>query len=110
MTGEAFVARIAALDESQGTAGGCARWKGLVPGRGLVRQRGKSLARERVVAVGLLTQRDLDALGSSFDRLWPVDETPCFAGLLEAIDEADRALSRRRDKEDADAAAAGSRT
>jgi len=61
------------------------------------------LPREKIVAVGLLTQRDLDALGQSFDRMWPVDETPCFEGLLRAIDEADRALCRRRDK---DAAAA----
>jgi hypothetical protein len=52
----------------------------------------------KIVAVGLLTQRDLDALGGSCQRLWPVDETPCFAGLLEAIDEADRELRRERNK------------
>lgn len=46
----------------------------------------------RIVAVGLLTQQDLDLLGQSFDRLWPVDDAPCFIDLLEAIDEADRAL------------------
>ena len=27
-----------------------------------------------------------------FDRLYPVNETPCFGDLLRAIDEADRAL------------------
>ena len=48
--------------------------------------------RDQIVAVGLLTQQDLDLLGQSFDRLWPVDEAPCFIDLLEAIDEADRAL------------------
>jgi hypothetical protein len=55
------------------------------------------LAEERVIAVGLLTQRDIDALGKEFDRLWPIDETPCFNGLLERIDEADREIWRRRD-------------
>jgi hypothetical protein len=54
------------------------------------------LAKDRVVAVGLLTQQDLDTLGQSFTRLWPVDETPCFSGLLQAIDEADRELCRAR--------------
>jgi len=49
---------------------------------------------ERVVAVGLLTQRDLDVLGQEFTRLWPVDETPCFNDLLKAIDEADEELRR----------------
>lgn len=53
--------------------------------------------KERIVAVGLLTRRDLDMLGQSFDRLWPVDETPCFGGLLSAIDEADREIHRERD-------------
>lgn len=52
---------------------------------------------DRVVAVGLLTQRDLDVLGQSFKRFWPVDETPCFAGLIEAIDDADREIWRARD-------------
>ncbi len=46
--------------------------------------------RERVVAVGLLTEQDLNLLGPTFTRVWPVDETPCFTGLLEAINEADR--------------------
>ena len=46
----------------------------------------------KIVAVGLLTQRDVDLLGHGFSRLWPVDETPCFTDLLQAIDEADREL------------------
>jgi hypothetical protein len=46
----------------------------------------------KIVAVGLLTQRDVDVLGVGFSRLWPVDETPCFTDLLQAIDEADREL------------------
>ena len=49
---------------------------------------------DRIVAVGLLTQGDLALLGPAFDRAWPIDEAPCFTGLLEAIDEADRDLRR----------------
>jgi hypothetical protein len=49
---------------------------------------------ERIVAVGLLTQRDLNALGPTFDRIWPVEEAPSFSELLRAIDEADSALQR----------------
>ena len=48
---------------------------------------------DRIVAVGLLTRRDLDLLGPTFDRLWPVKETPDFGELLRAIDEAERKLS-----------------
>ena len=40
---------------------------------------------ERIMAVGLLTQEDLNRLGSTFQRLWPVEEVPCFSGLLQAI-------------------------
>ena len=60
--------------------------------------------RERIVALGLLTQGDLDRLGVSFKRAYPIDETPCFPGLLEAIDEADRELWRQRDREAAEQA------
>jgi hypothetical protein len=49
---------------------------------------------DRIVAVGLLTRRDLDLLGPTFDRLWPVEETPEFSELLRAIDRADRNLGR----------------
>ena len=47
---------------------------------------------ERIVAVGLLTQRDLSLLGPTFDRIWPVEEAPSFSELLRAIDEADAEL------------------
>ena len=47
---------------------------------------------ERIVAVGLLTKRDLSLLGPTFDRVWPIEETPTFTELLRAIDEADRDL------------------
>ena len=47
---------------------------------------------ERIVAVGLLTRRDLKLLGPTFDRIWPVEEAPNFDQLLRAIDAADRKL------------------
>jgi len=49
---------------------------------------------ERIVAVGLLTQRDLSLLGPTFDRIWPIEEVPSFSELLRAIDEADEELQR----------------
>ena len=52
------------------------------------------MARKRIVAVGLLTQREVEMLGHGFSRLWPVDETPCFTDLIKAIDEADEQLER----------------
>ena len=54
---------------------------------------------ERIVAVGLLTRNDVRLLGPTFDRLWPVEDAPAFSELLEAIDEADRQLRRKRDGE-----------
>jgi hypothetical protein len=57
-----------------------------------------ALANHRIVAVGLLTEHDLRLLGDGFSRAWQIDETPCFAGLIEAIDEADRELWRERDR------------
>ena len=49
---------------------------------------------ERIVAVGLLTRRDLKVLGPTFDRIWPVEEAPHFSQLLRAIDEADLKLKQ----------------
>jgi hypothetical protein len=49
---------------------------------------------DNVIAVGLLTARNVDDLGPTFTRLWPVEDTPCFSQLLVAIDDADRALKR----------------
>ena len=51
---------------------------------------------DRIVALGLLTLSEVKLLGPQFKRLWPVDETPCFEGLLDAIDEADRQLQRSK--------------
>ena len=82
----AIGSRITAGPETTGTF---SRIRSLVP----VGSGGWSIvAEERIVAVALLTQRELDVLGPSFSRIWPVDETPCFAELLRKIDEADRQL------------------
>ena len=55
---------------------------------------------EHIVAVGLLTERDVSLLGPTFDRLWPVEDAPSFASLLKAIDEADAELRRSELKGD----------
>ena len=54
---------------------------------------------DRIIAVGLLTRSDLNLLGPTFDRLWPVEEfqgEEAFEELLRAIDEADERLKRQR--------------
>jgi hypothetical protein len=53
---------------------------------------------DRIVAVGLLTRHDLNALGPAFDRAWPVEEAPSFNELLRAIDEADERLLAQHGK------------
>ena len=53
-----------------------------------------------IVAIGLLTADDLQTIGSTFDRAWSVDTAPCFDGLLQTIDEAGRAIWRRRDRDE----------
>lgn len=50
---------------------------------------------ERIIAVGLLTRRDLEVLGPTFDRIWPVEEAPHFNELLRAIDAADQRLQQQ---------------
>ena len=54
------------------------------------------MTQDRIVAVGLLTRRDLSVLGPAFSRAWPVAEAPSFNELLRAIDEADQELARKR--------------
>jgi hypothetical protein len=56
------------------------------------------VAEDSIVAVGLLTCRDLESLGPTFERLWPVNEAPCFSRLLQAIYETDRELRRSGDQ------------
>ena len=55
--------------------------------------------RERVVAVGLLTQRELSSLGPALARAWPVHEAACFNELLNAVDQAHRETGRERDSD-----------
>lgn len=47
------------------------------------------MTEEPIVAIGLLTSSDLERLGATFTRLWPVDQTTDFSELLRAIDEAE---------------------
>jgi hypothetical protein len=49
---------------------------------------------EPIVAVGLLTQHDLDLLGNGFRRAFMLDDTPCFEELLSAIDAAEQKSQR----------------
>ena len=51
---------------------------------------------ERIIAIGLLTRREVEMLGPTFDRIWPVEEAPHFNELLRAIDEADKSLQRQQ--------------
>ncbi len=53
---------------------------------------------DRIVAVGLLTQRELNLLGPTFERAWPVEDAPSFNELLRAIDDADRQLQARGER------------
>jgi hypothetical protein len=52
---------------------------------------------ERIVAVGLLTQTDLDVLGQGFRRAFRIDDDPCFDDLLAAIDAAEERRLGRHD-------------
>jgi hypothetical protein len=44
----------------------------------------------RIVAIGLLTENELQLLGQGFDRAFPIDDDNIFEDLLRAIDEAER--------------------
>lgn len=57
------------------------------------------MAQEHIVAVGLLTGRDLERLGSGFKRCFPVSDDGKFEDLLRAIDEADAAAGLRSGRE-----------
>lgn len=64
------------------------------------------MAQERIVAVGLLTSRDLDRLGEGFKRCFPVSDDGKFEDLLKAIDEADSAAELRKTRSDGSGARA----
>ena len=44
-------------------------------------------APDQIVAIGLLTQRDVDALGSMLKKVFPVDRKLVFLELMRALDE-----------------------
>ena len=69
----------------------------LLQGRSYMDYTAEYSMQERIVAVGLLTKRDLSLLGPTFDRAWPVEEAPAFSELLRAIDDADRLLKKETD-------------
>jgi hypothetical protein len=54
---------------------------------------------EAIYAVALLTRSEAALLGSAFARLWRVEMTPCFGGLIAAIDGADRQHWRKVDSD-----------
>jgi hypothetical protein len=54
------------------------------------------MSSEPIVAVGLLTRRDLDVLGSGFRRAYPVNLDADFSGLIEMIDQAEERARQAR--------------
>lgn len=49
----------------------------------------------QIVAIGFLTQSDLERLGQDFERAFPLDDRLVFEDLLKAIDEAEHKLLAR---------------
>lgn len=47
------------------------------------------MSSEPIVAVGLLTRRDLDVWGSGFRRAYPVTHDADYSGLIRMIERAD---------------------
>ena len=56
------------------------------------------MEKRQIVAVGLLTEYELQLLGKGFSRAWPIEHAPDFDGLLNAIDEAEREMWRARNE------------
>lgn len=50
------------------------------------------VGRERIVAVSLLTERELAVVGEALNRVYRLDEDDSFANLLDAIDRAEHAM------------------
>lgn len=55
---------------------------------------------DRIVAVGLLSQEDLNRLGTSFQRVFPLGQDNGFDDLLKAIDAAERTLHSGLQRQD----------
>ena len=53
---------------------------------------------DKVVAIGLLTQRDLDVLGVGFRRAFPLNHDTDFEALLGAIDAADHHSKHQKEQ------------
>jgi len=53
------------------------------------------VSEERIVAVGLLTRHDVEVLGPTLKKAWPVEEAPHFSELLRAIDDADIGYAKK---------------
>jgi hypothetical protein len=51
------------------------------------------VSRQRIVAVAVLTEENLQRMGSTLATVFPVENEPQLEDLLSAIDEADRRLS-----------------
>jgi hypothetical protein len=54
---------------------------------------------EAIYAVALVTRSELNKLGPAFERAWPVERTPCFGELLNAIDKADQSYWADQDRQ-----------
>lgn len=52
--------------------------------------------RDRIVAISLLTSEDIQVLGSSLKRVYPVPEDGSFDDLLRALDREDSRRPRQR--------------
>jgi hypothetical protein len=52
---------------------------------------------DRIVAIGLLSARDLKLLGTGFKRAYPVDDAADFTDILRRIDQADLRHGKRLD-------------
>lgn len=55
---------------------------------------------DRIVAVALVTEAELQLLGEGFNRAFPVEGAQCCDSILQAIDEADRGFKAQLGKED----------
>lgn len=46
----------------------------------------KSVAEDKIIAVALLTQRDLEVIGTGLGRVFPVEEVEGFEDLLAQLE------------------------
>ena len=51
----------------------------------------------KVIAVGVHTQNDVNQLGDTLARIWPLQDAGGFDELLSAIDDADQASPKFND-------------